>query len=141
MVQPAGRRARRRSGAASCRPVTDLSASLTDLAETAAVIANLDLVLAVDTAIVHLAGALGRPCWMMLPFAPDWRWLLERTDSPWYPTLRLFRQPAPGDWDKVIAEIREALAGLIGDTKLVRRRRRRRGFCGGDGGLQRRPAR
>ena len=116
MVQPAGRRARRRSGAASCRPVTDLSASLTDLAETAAVIANLDLVLAVDTAIVHLAGALGRPCWMMLPFAPDWRWLLERTDSPWYPTLRLFRQPAPGDWDTVIAEVREALAGLIGDT-------------------------
>jgi ADP-heptose:LPS heptosyltransferase len=74
---------------------TDL---LEDFAETAALIQNLDLVIAVDTAIVHLAGAMGRPAWVLLPFAPDWRWMLDREDSPWYPTLRLFRQRARGDW-------------------------------------------
>lgn len=92
--------------------IVDLAQELHDFAETAAVMANLDLVLAVDTAVVHLAGALGRRCWLILPFAPDWRWLTGRSDSPWYPTLRLFRQPSFGDWDAVIAEIAEALASL-----------------------------
>jgi tetratricopeptide (TPR) repeat protein len=89
--------------------VADLSGELGDFADTAAVIANLDLVIAVDTAVVHLAGALGRPVWAMLPFAPDWRWLLDREDSPWYPSLRLFRQARPGDWESLLVEIRQAL--------------------------------
>ena len=66
--------------------------------DTAAIMMNLDLVITSDTAIAHLAGALGVPVWVALPFMPDWRWLLDRSDSPWYPTMRLFRQKAPGDW-------------------------------------------
>jgi hypothetical protein len=86
--------------------------ALRDFADTAALIANLDLVIAVDTAVAHLAGALGRPVWVLLPHAPDWRWLLAREDSPWYPTARLFRQPAPGAWERLALEVREALASL-----------------------------
>jgi hypothetical protein len=97
--------------------VADLSASLSDFAETAAVIANLDLVLAIDTAVVHVAGALGRPVWAMLSFAPDWRWLLDRDDSPWYPSLRIFRQPIPGDWATVVGNVRRALADLAAQTR------------------------
>ena len=93
--------------------ITDLSQNLTDLAETAAAIANLDLVVAVDTSVVHLAGALGRPVWVLLPFAPDWRWMLGRDDSPWYPSLRLFRQKRPDDWDAVVAKVRRALARQV----------------------------
>ncbi len=85
--------------------LTDLSSSLTDFAETAALVANLDLVITVDTALAHLAGALGVPTWLMLPYAPDWRWLVGRDDTPWYDTMRLFRQPAPGDWASVTAAI------------------------------------
>jgi hypothetical protein len=88
----------------------DLSADLADFGETAAVIANLDLVITVDTAIGHLAGAMARPVWITLPKASDWRWLLERSDSPWYPTARLFRQQTPGAWDPVIAAVTTALA-------------------------------
>jgi tetratricopeptide (TPR) repeat protein len=88
----------------------DMSPLLTDYAETAALIANLDLVLTVDTSVAHLAGALGVPCWVMLPFAPDWRWLLGRDDSPWYRSLRLFRQTRAGDWQAVIDAVRAALA-------------------------------
>jgi hypothetical protein len=84
--------------------LADISDELTDFGETAAVIANLDLVIAVDTAVAHLAGALGKPVWILLPKAADWRWLIERTDSPWYPTARLFRQKVPGAWDQAIAE-------------------------------------
>ena len=76
--------------------LTDLSAALTDFAETAALIANLDLVVTIDSAVGHLAGALGKPAWVMLAKAADWRWMLTRTDTPWYPTLRLFRQQTPG---------------------------------------------
>jgi ADP-heptose:LPS heptosyltransferase len=87
----------------------DWSAELKDFADTAALIANLDLVIAVDTAVVHLAGAMGKPVWTLLPFAADWRWLLEREDSPWYPSMRLFRQPALGDWDSVIKRVADEL--------------------------------
>jgi tetratricopeptide (TPR) repeat protein len=89
---------------------TNLAADLTDFAETAALIANLDLVIGVDTAVAHLAGSLGAPVWLLLPEVPDWRWLLERADSPWYPSMRLFRQPSRGDWPAVIARVRDELA-------------------------------
>ena len=97
-------------GAQARGKVVDLAPELRNFAETAAVLAHLDLVIAVDTSIVHLAGALGRPCWALLPFSPDWRWLLDRSDSPWYPSLRLFRQPGPTDWDSVIARVAGELA-------------------------------
>jgi tetratricopeptide (TPR) repeat protein/glycosyltransferase involved in cell wall biosynthesis len=89
--------------------IIDLSAQLTDLAETAAAIQQLDLVITVDTVVAHLSGALGKPTWILLMFMPDWRWLTERTDSPWYPTARLFRQPAPSAWDAVLSDVQAAL--------------------------------
>ena len=87
----------------------DLSPHLTDFAETAALVANLDLVITVDTAVAHLAGALGVPIWTMLPHAPDWRWLAGRDDTPWYSTMRLFRQTQPGDWIGVAGSVAAAL--------------------------------
>jgi Tfp pilus assembly protein PilF len=90
--------------------LTDLSDALSDFEETAALIANLDMVITVDTAMGHLAAAMAKPVWIMLPKASDWRWLLDRSDSPWYPTARLFRQRSPGAWDAVIAETAAALA-------------------------------
>ena len=84
------------------------------LVETAALIAELDLVITVDTSIAHLAGALGKQAWVMLRFAPDWRWLLDRDDSPWYPTLRLFRQPRLRDWPSVATWLVGALQALQG---------------------------
>ena len=86
------------------------AASVTDFADTAALVSALDLVLTVDTAVAHLAGALGTPVWLLLPYTPDWRWLLERSDNPWYPTMRLFRQRRFGDWAEVFARIADALA-------------------------------
>lgn len=88
-----------------------MHAGIADFADTAALIAAMDLVVTVDTAVAHLAGALGRPVWVLLPHSPDWRWLLGRDDSPWYPTARLFRQPAAGDWDSVLVGVGEALDG------------------------------
>ena len=84
--------------------------SFADFTDTAAVVAALDLVVTVDTSSAHLAGALGRPVWLLLPHVPDWRWLLDREDSPWYPTARLFRQDASRDWGAVIARVDRALA-------------------------------
>ena len=89
-----------------------LGERLADLADTAAVIALLDLVITIDTSIAHVAGALGKPMWVLLPFSADWRWLRDRSDSPWYPTARLFRQPAPGDWPSVVRRVAEALAPI-----------------------------
>lgn len=90
--------------------VTDLAPWIDDMADTAALVMHLDLVIAVDTAVAHLAGALGRPVWVLLPLAPDWRWMLRREDSPWYPTMRLFRQERLGDWEGVIKRVCGALA-------------------------------
>ena len=92
-------------------PVTDLGGRLDpgSLGDLAAVMANLDLVISVETAVAHLAGALAAPVWTLLPLVPDWRWLLERADSPWYPTMRLFRGNCLGEWDEVMERVQEAL--------------------------------
>jgi tetratricopeptide (TPR) repeat protein len=90
--------------------VFQLGQEFVDFADAAAVIAMLDLVISVDTAVAHLAGAMGRAVALLLPFSPDFRWMLNRTDSPWYPTMRLFRQSILGDWDGVIERLREELA-------------------------------
>ncbi len=100
-------------------PLLDLGRDLADFADSAALIAGLDAVVAVDTAIAHLAGALGRPTCVLLPFAPDWRWLLGRADSPWYPSVRLFRQRAPRDWSGPLADAATALR-LTGDERRGR---------------------
>jgi hypothetical protein len=89
--------------------IVDLSRGLADFADTAALVAALDLVITVDTATAHLAGALGRPVWVILPYAPDWRWQLDCADSPWYASMRLFRQPDPHDWTSVIRAVAAAL--------------------------------
>jgi Flp pilus assembly protein TadD len=89
-----------------------LDAELHGFEDTAALLPALDLVLSVDTALVHLAGAMGRPCWVMLPFAPDWRWLAGRADSPWYPSLRLFRPTAPRAWPALVAQLAALLPGV-----------------------------
>lgn len=94
--------------------------ALTDFADTAALVANLDLVITVDTAIAHLAGALGKPVWLLNRFASCWRWLLKRTDSPWYPTMRLFRQPSLGDWKSVVEDVRTAAGEFIGRLPATR---------------------
>ena len=83
--------------------------ALTDFAETARVIAQLDLVITVDTSVAHLAGAMAKPVWILLPTGPDYRWLLEREDSPWYPTARLFRQTERGDWSGVVSRVANEL--------------------------------
>jgi hypothetical protein len=90
--------------------MADFTADLHDFADTAALVENLDLVIAVDTSTAHLAGAMGKPVWLLNRFDSCWRWMTGRTDSPWYPTLRLFRQPVPGDWDTPLANVRTALA-------------------------------
>ena len=87
----------------------DHADELTDFGETAAVVENLDLVITVDTAVGHLTGALGRPAWILTPRPSDWRWMLDRSDSPWYPSIRLFRQPAPGIWEDPVREVTAAL--------------------------------
>ena len=92
--------------------IVDLTSELSDFNETAALIACLDLVITVDTSVAHLAGALGCPTWILLPYTPDYRWLLDRDDSPWYPTVRLFRQTAARDYAQVLDRVRTELAQL-----------------------------
>jgi Flp pilus assembly protein TadD len=100
--------------AAAPFPVTDVGERLDDFADTAAAVQALDLVITVDTAVAHLAGALGVPVWVVLPLAPDWRWLLGCEDSRWYPTMRLFRQTEWGRWEPVFARVAEALRARVG---------------------------
>jgi tetratricopeptide (TPR) repeat protein len=88
----------------------DYTEDIHDFSDTASLIENLDLIISVDTAIAHLAGALGKPVWTLLPFSPEWRWLLDREDTPWYPTMKLFRQSSPGDWRQVIDRVRQELS-------------------------------
>ena len=92
--------------------VSDLSSQLTDFSMTASAILQLDLIITVDTAVAHLAGALGKQVWTLIPFIPDWRWLMERSDSPWYSSMQLFRQPKRGDWESVLIEVDQTLDKL-----------------------------
>jgi tetratricopeptide (TPR) repeat protein len=101
--------------------IVDLTAHLTDFVETAALISCLDLVITVDTSVAHLSGALFRPTWLMLPYTPDYRWLLDRPDSPWYPTVRLFRQDATRDYERVVERVRAELQALISASRASAR--------------------
>jgi tetratricopeptide (TPR) repeat protein len=103
-----------RSELAAISNVSWLGRELKDFADTAALIENLDLVISVDSAVAHLAGALGKPVWLMNRYASCWRWLLERTDSPWYPTMRLFRQQTLGDWTGVVREVLNEAKAFVG---------------------------
>lgn len=100
-------------GVAGTERIVSLDAELTSFVETAAVLENLDLVISVDTSVIHLAGALGRPVWTMIARAPDWRWRLEGRESEWYPTLRLFRQPNWGDWAPVVEDVKRELGDFL----------------------------
>ena len=96
------------------QPISPLGSDIGDFADTAAIVALLDMVICVDTSIAHLAGALGKPCWVLLPHVgTDWRWLQEREDSPWYTSVRLFRQKEPGDWSQPVERIRQELMARI----------------------------
>jgi tetratricopeptide (TPR) repeat protein len=109
-----------RAQLAVCKaPITDLCEGIEDIADTAALMTHLDLLIAVDTSVVHLAGALGKPVWVMLPSAPDWRWMLHREDSPWYPTMRLFRQTRLNDWGGVVRRVCEQLSILTGSRHAL----------------------
>lgn len=99
--------------------VHDMGSEFKDFADTAAALRAMDLVITVDTSVAHLAGALARPVWVLVPYAPDWRWMRHRDDTPWYPSMTLFRQTSPGDWDEVFSRIRAALV-----RRLLARRRK-----------------
>ncbi|HEY8750874.1 MAG TPA: tetratricopeptide repeat-containing glycosyltransferase family protein [Tepidisphaeraceae bacterium] len=103
-----------RDAGTSIEKMIDWTDEFTDMADTAALVSNLDLVVSVDSAVAHLAGALGKRTCTLLPHAPDWRWLLNRTDSPWYPTMRLVRQPAANDWQTPIRQLTEQITHLAG---------------------------
>ncbi len=102
---------------------------LRDFSDTAALMQELDLIISIDTSVLHLAGALGLPAWGMMPFAADWRWLMQRTDSPWYPTMRLFRPPASGDWAAIIDQVCQELARYLPGSPDRRRQRKRQVDC------------
>jgi hypothetical protein len=115
-VGPAGEEARHSPPGVDLIDYTD---DLHDFADTAAMVANLDLVIAVDTSVAHLAGALAKPIWLLVPYLPDWRWMLHRDDSPWYPTMRLFRQKARGDWTGVIKGLVDSLVEFSPHKKTL----------------------
>ena len=96
--------------------IVDLSDLQADFSDTASAIERLDLVVSVDTSVAHLAGAMGKPVWTLLPWLPDWRWMLGRADSPWYPAMRLYRQDTPGDWPGLLGKVREDLEKLAGSS-------------------------
>lgn len=97
--------------------VTEIGSKLKDFRDSAAVVHHLDMVISVDTAIVHLAGAMAKPLWVLLAYVPDWRWMLEREDSPWYPTAKLFRQQEEGDWDRLFINLKQALEDRVGSAQ------------------------
>ncbi len=91
----------------------DLTGNIVDMADTAAIISHLDLIISIDSAVAHLGGAMGKPVWTLIPRMADWCWMLEREDSPWYPTMRLFRQKSAGDWSGLMVDVRSALSSLV----------------------------
>jgi ADP-heptose:LPS heptosyltransferase len=93
--------------------IRDLSNELNDFSDTASIIENLDLVITVDTSVAHLAGAMGKPVWTLLPYIPDWRWMLDGDDTPWYPTMKLYRQKKHGDWEDVFNRVASDLINNI----------------------------
>jgi Tfp pilus assembly protein PilF len=99
------------------KPILDFSSAIADFRDTAALVSLMDVVITVDTSVAHLAGAMAKPVWLLLPYSPDWRWLLDRDDSPWYPTARLFRQPGIGQWAPAIARVAEALGRLAAQSR------------------------
>lgn len=105
----------------SCQNIRHFGEQLEDFSDTAALVEHMDLIITVDTSVAHLAGAMGKPVWILLPFNPDWRWMLDRDDSPWYPTARLFRQSAFGDWSHAIRDLADNLQNQLdktgGDTR------------------------
>lgn len=109
-----GEAAARMDELAGTVPVTNISKDFNDFTDTAAAIENLDLVISVDTSVLHLAGAMGKATWALLPFAPEWRWMLNRQDSPWYPTMKLFRQDTWNGWDGVFRRVAEELSCMVG---------------------------
>ncbi len=108
--------------------IHNLGTSFNDLADTAAVIKELDLVITIDTVIAHLAGALGKPVWVMLNFDSDWRWLIDREDSPWYPTMKLFRQPKIGDWHSVFKQVKDSLENLLDNNSPTNKTSEKKGI-------------
>jgi len=114
---------------AACAGIFDATPYIKDFADSAALLESVDLLITVDTAPAHLAGGMKKPVWVMLPFNPDWRWLLGREDSPWYPSMRLFRQPKPRDWGSVVQKLSADLERLVGgDRKVLEPVRWARGF-------------
>jgi tetratricopeptide (TPR) repeat protein len=101
--------------------IAQFGSELTDFLETAALVSALDMVISVDTSVAHLAATLGKPTWILLPFLPDWRWLLDREDSPWYPTMRLFRQPEQDNWTLVFAKIKQELSSMLSENQPLLR--------------------
>jgi ADP-heptose:LPS heptosyltransferase len=93
----------------SCSRITNVESYLKSFTDTAALLETLDLVISVDTSLAHLSGAMGKPTWVLLSFLADWRWLVDRTDCPWYPTATLYRQSVAGEWDSVLAEVKQDL--------------------------------
>ncbi len=116
-----GRPAEQISDLAADMSLINLGQSFADFSDTAAAIENLDLVISVDTSVAHLAGAMGKPVWVLLPFVPDWRWMLSRRDSPWYPTMKLFRQNSHGNWDEVFGRVTEELQKIAGKQMALTR--------------------
>jgi tetratricopeptide (TPR) repeat protein len=100
--------------------IDNLGPEFSDFADTAAAIAHLDLVVSIDTSVAHLAGAMGKPVYLLLPHVPDWRWLLRRTDSPWYPTMRLLRQDSPADWAVPMTRAARGIDTLARSLELAR---------------------
>ncbi|MCD6395283.1 MAG: glycosyltransferase, partial [Planctomycetes bacterium] len=94
----------------------DLGQAFEDFTDTAAAIENMDLIISVDTSVIHLAGAMGKPVWTLLPFMPDWRWMMEKQDCPWYPTMRLFRQERPGNWHGLFEQLAHMLHKLANNV-------------------------
>ena len=97
----------------------DLGQKFEDFTDTAAAIENMDLTISVDTSIIHLAGAMGKTAWILIPYESDWRWMLNRQDSPWYPTIKLFRQKEYGNWEELFHQVADRVENLITNAILM----------------------